>query len=1391
MKRKLTIEEETSHSNKKSKTEPTPKPEKSPIVFQATMASEGKFAGKKITFRLREEESSGSESDFELESIPDYLMSMRGYGGRSLDVTNLQMQQREYVQTIAEKGSLELFDKKMKNLKEFLIKINHRFNWDNIIGLIDSFHDLSEENKNVIYWSVCNNRYDILDSICNHTVDIRNDYNKEIFIGKIIFALFKSNMLLKNILEIIDHYKPKTSSYAEFFNKVKSSVFSRYSLNIIENILIACSKDFEATQCSDYFNKIKWLAENIEPIKPGIIRRIIAECTRGSILQYYNEDTKKLFQWLLEQDKDTNGLFDIALDKSPKYLKFLIDNGLGPRELSLELVIRLGLFDKYKECLFLQEAAVKNNLLRIAIDSDVYHDSEQYFKMIYYMVRNQSELFIKSDASVILPIDVITKISRIAQELYDPSAPVSMQVDQAPSSSKEEKKDSVDNKSYWRMINDICCNMFEVCKSQSLNQNHLSDLCFAIGSLISIEYNRNKLLQYSVDILHAFIAMLKQKTNLAPDLLQYALSFLSSHAYFGINLTKDVLIELAKEGVDLTMAIISALGFPLPRDDGLASITPAKRLEMNLKFLVKDARIKECIKDKNILSVGMHLVPRCVGKEMIAIYHLFEELGGDYQWRLTSADLKHTDTINNFLIPGYTLLLEHIIGFVRYQISLNDRYICFNNIDMVEGNVKTYKKYYNEQKAFEVTQFLLEKKIDPNITFESSFKINGYSFKGNIFDYIAMQNRVANGQYLALHEQKFFRNENYRQAMQAACERADAQVLKGPDEKKSSVDVRPIQNNAIPANEVPAERKAAMGQLEQYLFQNAPELYNNIMRCNTLRGALGLPLIILDDAFAQQGLQPGVIPGFQHAPMPPQNGMVQAPLGYALPPGAVIQANGQAQMVPRQQALQQHPAQPRAPMPPNGIIQPQQPRAVAPKLLKIHEDKQNTHGKAVHQETADAAIRLIKTYFNFQSDPNYNSICASYFTEILKYYSDQVICDLKEALNKSHPVNHYANLTFREEKITSIIDAAKKHILSQSKSNSFLETRCDFIPELWDLSSFIAYRWFRCILIKIANWQEPISKVKLGDCLFAIWKALQDDKKCTNDKSSLLRLLTQRIVEIQHEYPALGQNGNEPKGHSPTCPSGAFNQLISTLEGQHPDVPIINRIRVGNLFDFIIGYYEDKFNQLSIEQKREYFKAILNKENNDYKEDTLPESFINDFEKGFYEKHKSDINKGYINEENIKQLFHNDYVPWTIAQFRIICEFIKKEIEAKKSSSQSSSNYVGPYVSTSNLGQQLAQPGYDPELLPDVALMAPLDNAAPVPMEDQHPLIAPQAEAVPMQVQEPALPQAVDQQHQIGPLVVPQNVAANPFGLFNQGQPETQQQNQQQHSQHNGHKQRY
>lgn len=1288
MKRKLTPEE--SKVNKRAKTE------QSSIVYQTVMPPEGKFANKKITFRLKEE------------AVPGYMLSMSRYETEYkkkgyANPKKLENEQREYLKTIAETGSLELFDKKLKQLQEFFNKKKKVMGtWFLLMGIWGHIN-----YNGLVFWIISNERYDMLDSVKKHTIafcqqcispkEARN-FNEHQFIEDILPHLFKSHLALNKIIKFIDHFKPKEMNTIQFIKKF--FMWKNEEANIIECLIRASWKDNNSDTNFDYFNKIKWLVEQGETIPPGIIRRSIANrdsyqgfywgglVTEGSIFKNYNENTQQLFKLLLDHDKDRDGLFDVALKAKTEHLRFLIDNGFGPQEWKLDLVVKLGLLEKYqvltkssieRNHLFLREAAAENNFLEFSLKSASYVDVQQYFSMIHFMIKNHSELLKLGNPDI--AFNLIKKMGKIATKLYK-KMPTSnhsdnrMQDDKP--SSKEEKTSHPNH--YWPMMSDIFYSAFEILKSQNLTAENMQPLCAGLASLLIVEYKHYKKIDKSAAILHTFVTMLKQKKDFALALQVNWIGLLLKN--MPIECAKTILIELAKENLDLSVGVIAAAQF-YNIDGSHPDIKPAKEVLDNLKFLFAEKAIKEHIKNHTVLSIAMHLVTYCTGKELIEIYNLLHELGGDYQFRLTAALRNDFNSISKVINAENSLLLDHLRGFVYYQKEL--RHV----------RRAADKKKYNEQAAFEITKLLLEKKNDPMIEFKTVFNFGGYLFNGNLFDYIAMLNRVgylvyhdAEGtQYLELHEQEFSRNERYRQAMQAARDRAEARVLQGPNEQKQ-----------MPRLARQAEAKAGAAVMDQ--AQNVVRQAQEIARQAEERARQGEnnALHIYNLAQLQAGNGPIPLQPPAHPPMLPQ-------------------------------ALQQ-------PVPPRAPVQRPQPQ-----LQRIHEDKQNTHGRAVHEHTAVAALKLKKRYLS-ESGQNLHNFLTHIFQTIYKHYVNLVIIDLEAPLNLSHPAEKYADQAYRKAQIDSTIQAVKKNILLANfeVAKSFYYFPSDFVPELWKLKSFIACRSLRVTLCSMMEWCEPTTQVSLAECLCSVWLALNDGKNCTNDKDSMIRLLTERLVDIQHEYQ------NERKEFSPTCPSGAFNQLISTLEGQHPDVPMINRIRVGNLFDYLIGYYEEKFNHLNIDQKRQYFNELLTKDN--YNTDELiPSKFITDFEKGFYEKHQPDIEKTYITLQDIKNLFHNEYVPWLVSKFRVISEFIKQERAAKKSASQSSSNSDNRYT---HFAQQ--------SVLPHVRLHnenIPQANAVPLPMEDDR---GPRANAAP---QIPALQVPT-------PAALPAPVIAgnNPFGLF-------------------------
>lgn len=1146
------------------------------IAREISKDSESKHAGKLIRFIYRANLDAPVNIPFDVMNVTETKLQGRRFAD----------QQIENIRFIIQTGSKEHFKQKIQNLGKHFRQSGKAFlTWEMIFSLGEE--DISEDN--ILIWAALQESPELFETIMNETVAVRSsfkvtaDYNNYEFLGDILHLLFRSHVPLQNILNIIqlDKSIKRTDGLIKYFQNVAEHIrkgernrwddqdsYEDENFDWINNIF-AVNQNVNLKKCGDYFAKVLWLDKNVQPIRSNsTIKQLISDSIekrvqKKSIFTNCNNDTRQLFAWLLSKEKDTRGLFELSYQGGTEYLRYLIENNLEPRSWSVELAADIGLFHKYQELSL--DATKENaqfleanpNLLLIALDSKAYWDVEQRFQLLHFIATVQTGLLINGQPEHLFKL--LLEITTCATHLLGQAAFKKGDYKEEKDSKKEKTFEPMqqDNNSSssnprdanWKMILEVFAMGIMLCEQKFRSAADLRTasqvqiLVTAFINLMKLEDANRKSFSYSLNLFRQFLTMLKKKED--PTLLNQGWPELFVAKSQKPEVTKVLLIEFGKEGWELSQAVMNFSSIPKNK-----SFIPASEMLKNLNFLADEKHIRKNLNDKNKLSLGMHLVFRCIAAEdILNVLQTLHGLGADYHSLAASENDEKT--------VGNTLLLSHLQSFVNHQIAL-----AKINKKRAKKNIA---KTYNEQDAFTVTRFLLDQKVNP--LKETTIVHNDYRYQGNLFDYIAMINLVGqpvdgrNG-LLQLHEDQFFRNEHYLSCMQGARQRAQTRRMMGPN------------------------------------YQLTPEFK-------------------VDGVVYRLGVN------------------VRRP-----------QAQVQAQATSR---------------------------TAAP--MRIHEDKQNTHGEAVHQQTALAAQQLREVYFKKYAGTTLTTFLDKTFAEIVDFYKKQILRDAKSILEQVLPKDSCPG-TSNNPMMNTILNAIEKDILNQSVGVTYLKNPCAFLPQLWNVDSFVAFRWLMLSAPRVHGFQEKRTGISLKECLCFVWLAMHDKILCTNtDTPSVLRLFTKRLVEMQREYPELVEQDTTgvDESSSTTCPGGAFNQLISSLEGQHKLVPIINRISRLSLFDFIAGYYEKVFASIKNTTKfYSYFKDILDAPTLDLEETVLPVAFIKDFEKGFYEERKMDLTNKFIEEKDIKDWFDN--VPFILGKFPSILEHLKFAKQNTYSTSSNSSN---------------------------------------------------------------------------------------------------------------------
>lgn len=194
-------------------------------------------------------------------------------------------------------------------------------------------------------------------------------------------------------------------------------------------------------------------------------------------------------------------------------------------------------------------------------------------------------------------------------------------------------------------------------------------------------------------------------------------------------------------------------------------------------------------------------------------------------------------------------------------------------------------------------------------------------------------------------------------------------------------------------------------------------------------------------------------------------------------------------------------------------------------------------------------------------------------------------------------------------------------------------------------------------LIK-AGKREEATGLRQQAQIVALQKLIEDQEK--SERIEVVTRLRKELTELNKMMVDINEqfeSAVETSKDRPSCPVGAFDILVTTLDRTHPKVKI-EQVSGDNIFEYIQDYYMEIFNDLPLKGKLKMREAIISKPEEEW---GLPKEFVLRHKEAFYKNRMQDfIREKYITTAQVEVYFANGLLI-SEGAFEEILDFCKKE----------------------------------------------------------------------------------------------------------------------------------
>ena len=285
-------------------------------------------------------------------------------------------------------------------------------------------------------------------------------------------------------------------------------------------------------------------------------------------------------------------------------------------------------------------------------------------------------------------------------------------------------------------------------------------------------------------------------------------------------------------------------------------------------------------------------------------------------------------------------------------------------------------------------------------------------------------------------------------------------------------------------------------------------------------------------------------------------------------------------------------------------------------IRPMHADKQSTHSAAIHKSVSESAVKLFDHYFPGQSKNIISDEMKVTYCDMKIWFIDKIALKFRQRM-----IDNYKDKHSQEDFFNMVMEARVKDLKEICRRSSGVSSLNESFERITDERETKALQFIENSLSAHKDFRDIHSGLKIVHAYILVWKAIHDDTVFKDKKDQVWNenTLITRLLELKHEY-----------GTKTSCASGIFN-LIEFLDKKHPLVKII-RISSANLFHFVKDFLDEKFMQLTANDRNQYALSI-------YETKKLPADFVSTCRGEFINQHKTSIADELISETDIISWF--------------------------------------------------------------------------------------------------------------------------------------------------------
>lgn len=213
---------------------------------------------------------------------------------------------------------------------------------------------------------------------------------------------------------------------------------------------------------------------------------------------------------------------------------------------------------------------------------------------------------------------------------------------------------------------------------------------------------------------------------------------------------------------------------------------------------------------------------------------------------------------------------------------------------------------------------------------------------------------------------------------------------------------------------------------------------------------------------------------------------------------------------------------------------------------KIFTDSQNTHTVSVNKSASASAVNLMKSYGQVINNPK------------------EIIAEIAEWL---YSLSHQDFKIYFANQLSELLVNLEKPFIESNRRIDFLLLFSLVKKSIFEISKWpnipspdIKIEAAKRAIMRLKRSQnvfiDPASRITIEQLLALIWKAIHDEKKRQGQLEDVKILLLNGLYGLQRDGNLNEKNIDHGGRDKFNCLAGAFNKLIESINGCHPDIEI-------------------------------------------------------------------------------------------------------------------------------------------------------------------------------------------------------------------------------------------